>query len=125
MKILVVLGMMSLPVGVRAQTCPTALHPYFEFQVAEPARFIHADSDGPHPVVDPQAASQAKTDTFLVQFNVDTTGHALLPTLKVLHGGDSASRTAVRAALPGWRFQPAEVSKGCRVVQLVQTAIED
>lgn len=106
-----------------AQGCQTPPNPLFEFQVAVPAQYLNADSSGPHPVADPQAAWRAKTDTFVVQFLVDTTGRAVPPSLKVLHGGKQADWSAVRKALPHWRFKPAEMPKRCRVVQLVQTAM--
>lgn len=74
--------------------------------------------------MDPQAAWSAKADTFVVQFLVDTTGRTVPQTLQILRGGNQDEWAAVRAGLPGWRFQPAEARNGCRVVQLVQTALE-
>ena len=124
MKRIVLLAAVSLPMSLHAQACPTPAHPYFEFQVEVPARYVSSDSAGPHPVVDAQDARRAKTDTLVVQFSVDTTGRAIPSSLKFLRGGSPTSWNAVRAALPKWRFAPAEAPKGCRVVQLVQTAIE-
>lgn len=124
MKRIVLLAAVSLPMSLHAQTCPTPAHPYFEFQVEVQARYVSSDSAGPHPVVDAPSASRARADTFVVQFSVDTTGRAVPSSLKFLRGGSPTSWDAVRAALPNWHFQPAEAPKGCRVVQLVQTAID-
>jgi hypothetical protein len=92
--------------------------------VEKAAQLVAADSTRPRPVHDPLAAARAKTDTFLVQFLVDTTGRTIPTSLKILRGGGPADWAALRAALPNWRFEPAEAPRGCRVVQLVQTAIE-
>jgi periplasmic protein TonB len=55
----------------------------------------------------------------LAQFVVDTTGKAEVGTFKVLKSSHDLFAQAVRSALPGMRFIPAEVG-GRRVKQLVQ-----
>ena len=124
MRTVLLFALLSLPVTLRAQSCPVPPHPLFEFQVEKAAQLVGADSSGPRPVHDPLVAARAKSDTFLVQFLVDTAGRTIPASLKILRGGGPADRAALRAALPNWRFEPAEAPKGCRVVQLVQTLIE-
>jgi protein TonB len=55
----------------------------------------------------------------LAQFVVDTTGRAETNTFKVLKSDHDQFTQAVRNALPGMRFYPAEVG-GRKVKQLVQ-----
>jgi protein TonB len=55
----------------------------------------------------------------LAQFIVDTTGRAEINSWKVLKASHELFAQAVKSALPGMRFIPAEVG-GKKVKQLVQ-----
>jgi protein TonB len=55
----------------------------------------------------------------LVQFVVDTSGHADTTTFKVLKTNHAMFTTAVRQVLPDLTFTPAEIA-GRKVRQLVQ-----
>ena len=55
----------------------------------------------------------------LAQFVVDTTGHVEINSFRVIETSHELFAAAVRSALPGMRFDPAEVG-GKRVRQLVQ-----
>ena len=55
----------------------------------------------------------------LAQFVVDATGHPETSTFKVLRSSDELFSNAVRSALGGLRFKPAEVG-GRAVKQVVQ-----
>lgn len=124
MRTVLFFTLLALPLTLRAQSCPVPPHPLFQFQVEKAAQLVAADSTGPRPAHDPLADVRAKSDTFVVQFLVDTTGRTVPASLKILRGGGPTDWAAVRTALPNWRFEPAEAPRGCRVVQLVQTAIE-
>jgi hypothetical protein len=58
----------------------------------------------------------------LAEFVVDTSGRIDLPTVHFARGTDPRFEAAVRAVLPGWRFQPAN-RLGARVRQVVHMPI--
>jgi hypothetical protein len=91
-------------------------HPYFDFQVDQPARFLGAPRQMPRPV------GFWAEETVRVQFMLDRSGHAVDSTIRVFDAPDSATARRVRAAVPHWRFTPARQA-GCRVWQVVNTAV--
>jgi protein TonB len=103
--------------GVEGGTGPVdADQPYFEFQVEK----VAAQAPGNRPPVYPDMLRSAGVEgTVLAQFVVDTTGRAETNTFKVLKSDHDQFTQAVRNALPGMRFYPAEVG-GRKVKQLVQ-----
>ena len=98
-------------------TKPTMVDgPYFEFQVEKPVTQAPG-SPGPRY---PDSLRVAKTEGIVMaQFVVDTLGHAIPETYKVLKSDHDLFTQAVRAALPNMRFQPALIG-GRKVKQLVQ-----
>jgi hypothetical protein len=127
--VLPVLALLASPVAgqAHAQQCPPARadvptdRPYFEFQVETPAAFV-ADTALPlRPI--PVVLIDRKPDPAqdVVQFVVDTAGVPIARTFRVLRATPAAS-AAARATFERWRFRPALVG-GCKVPQLVQTAI--
>jgi biopolymer transport protein TolR len=89
---------------------------YFEFQVERPVKQL------PDGVVlhYPDVMRESRTNgEVLAQFVVDTNGHALPETFKVLKTTHDLFAQAVRAALPDMRFVPATIG-GKPVRQLVQ-----
>ena len=109
--------------GARAQTCTPPAHPYFEFQVEQPAAFIGDTTLRPIPARNRFGARQDDPTALLVQFVVDTLGYPDERSFRALKVPSSGSVDSVRAALPSWRFRPARLS-GCLVPQLVQTMID-
>lgn len=103
--------------------CVPPPHPLFEFQVERPPAFLTEVGLGVRPVRDPVRAYETGGDTVLVQFVVDTLGVPLPATFKVLKATRPEQAAQARAALPRWRFAPATLG-GCKVPQLVQTALE-
>jgi TonB family protein len=88
---------------------------HFEYQVEKPAAMR-----GGAGMTYPAALRAAKVEgTVLASFVVNEDGLVDLSTFTVLRSSDEAFTTAVREALPGMRFTPAELS-GRRVKQLVQ-----
>lgn len=90
--------------------------PYFEFQVEKPVVPAPGSSSPRYPDILRQAGVEGEV---LAQFVVDTTGHAETGSFKVLRSSHDLFAQAVKSALPGMRFIPAEVG-GKRVKQLVQ-----
>jgi len=115
------------PFRMTAQPCPPvppnpAAPAWFDFQVETPARFISADTTRPVPQGLGGRADMAAPTFALVQFIVDTTGHPVVRSLRVLKRPAELDTGAVRTALARWRYTPAIVH-GCRVAQLVQTPL--
>ena len=70
----------------------------------------------------PDAERIAKIEgEVLAQFVIDSTGAVIPSTLKILRSSAKPFADAVRDALPGMRFVPAEVEGGRKVKALVQT----
>jgi TonB family protein len=90
--------------------------PYFEFQVEQPV--VPAPGNvGPRY---PDSLRVAKVEgEVLAQFVVDTSGHVMPGSFKVLKSDHDLFTKAVAAALPNMKFVPAEVG-GRKVRQLVQ-----
>jgi periplasmic protein TonB len=102
--------------GVERPVAVQQDQPYFEFQVEKPVVQAPGSSAPRYPDILRQAGVEGEV---LAQFVVDTTGKAEVGTFKVLKSSHDLFAQAVRSALPGMRFIPAEVG-GRRVKQLVQ-----
>jgi protein TonB len=89
--------------------------PFFEFQVEKPV----VPNGGSSPRYPDILRSAGVEGEVLAQFVVDTTGHVENGSFKVLRSSHDMFVAAVRSALPGMRFIPAEVG-GRKVKQLVQ-----
>ena len=90
--------------------------PFFEFQVEKPVQALPGGSSPRYPDILRQAGVEGEV---LAQFVVDTTGRAEMNSYKVLKTTHELFGNAVKQALPGMRFIPAEVG-GRKVRQLVQ-----
>ncbi len=106
--------------SAKANTGPVAKpegdQPYFEFMVEKPVAEASNTSRPRYPDILKSAGVEGEV---LAQFVVDTTGRVEPGSFKVLKTTHALFETAVRAALPGMRFIPAEVGNK-RVRQLVQ-----
>ncbi len=89
---------------------------YFEFQVEKPVVSAPGSSAPRYPEILKSAGVEGEV---LAQFVVDTTGRAENGSFKVLKTSHELFALAVKNALPGMRFLPAEVG-GRKVKQLVQ-----
>jgi periplasmic protein TonB len=90
--------------------------PYFEFQVEKPVVPAPGSTQPRYPDILRQAGVEGEV---LAQFVVDTSGKAEAGSFKVLKTSHELFASAVKSALPGMRFIPAEVG-GKKVKQLVQ-----
>lgn len=90
--------------------------PYFEFQVEKP---VLAREGNPQPRYPSMLESARVEGEVLVQFVVDTSGHAEMNSFKVLKSSNDLFTSAVKRVLPEMKFYPAEVG-GHKVRQLVQ-----
>ena len=98
---------------------PTALsaeQPYFDFEVEKEAAFVPGSVAPRYP--DALRKRHVEGEV-LAQFVVDATGRADVTTFKVLRSSDDLFTSAVRSALGGMRFKPAEVG-GRAVKQVAQ-----
>ena len=108
--------------GGRAQGTVSSITPtdqtqtYFEFQVEKPVVSAPGSSAPRYPEILKSAGVEGEV---LAQFVVDTTGRAENGSFKVLKTSHELFALAVKNALPGMRFLPAEVG-GKKVKQLVQ-----
>ena len=89
---------------------------YFEFQVEKPVMQAPNSATPRYPEILKSAGVEGEV---LASFEVDTTGHAVSGSFKVLKTSHELFASAVRSALPNMRFLPAEVG-GRKVKQLVQ-----
>ncbi|HEX5580643.1 MAG TPA: TonB family protein [Gemmatimonadaceae bacterium] len=103
-----VVGAPPAPVVDASQT-------FFEFQVEKPV----VQLSGGSPAYPSMLQSQGVKGQVIAQFVVDTTGRVDVSTFKVLESSHDLFTAAVKRALPGMRFAPAEVG-GRKVKQLVQ-----
>lgn len=103
--------------GVKGGIVPTDVtQTYFEFQVEKPVVQAPGSSAPRYPEILKSAGVEGEV---LAQFTVDTTGRAEAGSFKVLKTSHELFALAVKNALPGMRFLPAEVG-GKKVKQLVQ-----
>lgn len=105
-----------------AQACAPPARPALEFQVERPAAFLGDTTRVPRPAPVQISDARAHPKVLLVQFVVDTRGVPDPRSFKVLRSPSAAATDSARAALADWRYTPA-VLYGCRVPQLVQTAV--
>ena len=102
--------------GVVGGTAPVSDQPFFEFQVEKPVTALPGSASPRYPDILRQAGVEGEV---LAQFVVDTTGRAEMNSFKVLKTSHDLFGNAVKNALSGMRFIPAEVG-GRKVRQLVQ-----
>lgn len=103
--------------GVGTGPAPVnADQPLFEFQVEKP---VVPNPNNPSPRYPDILRSSGVEGEVMAQFVVDTTGRVEMNSFKVLKTSHDLFASAVRNALPGMRFIPAEVG-GRKVKQLVQ-----
>ena len=95
---------------------PEGDQPYFEFMVEKP---VTEASNTQRPRYPDILKSAGVEGDVMAQFVVDTTGRVELGSFKVLKTSHALFESAVRSALPGMRFIPAEVGNK-KVRQLVQ-----
>jgi beta-lactamase regulating signal transducer with metallopeptidase domain len=101
---------------VGAHKPTVAKQPYFEFQVEKPVQLAPGSVNPAYPA---ELKAASVSGAVLAQFVVDTLGRAEVTTFKVLKSDHQLFTEAVKGALPGLRFSPAEVG-GRKVKQLVQ-----
>lgn len=89
---------------------------YFDFQVEKQ---VAPAPGNPSPRYPDMLRSANVEGEVLIQFVVDTTGRVEMSSFKVLKSSHDLFTNAVRQALGGMRFYPAEIG-GRRVKQLVQ-----
>lgn len=109
-------GIQSAKAATGPVAKPEGDQPYFEFMVEKP---VTESSNTQRPRYPDILKSAGVEGEVLAQFVVDTTGHVEINTFKVLKTSHELFAAAVRSALPGMRFIPAEVGQK-RVRQLVQ-----
>lgn len=106
-----------------AQACTPPARPLFEFQVEQPAAYVGDSALRPRPAARRFVRIQKDPQAFVVQFVVDTAGQPVAGSFKVLNSPAEAASDSARTAMARWRFTPA-VKGGCKVPQVVQTAVE-
>ncbi|HEY8176371.1 MAG TPA: TonB family protein [Gemmatimonadaceae bacterium] len=102
--------------GVVGGTGPVGDQTYFEFQVEKQ---VAPAPGNPGPRYPDMLRSANVEGEVLVQFVVDTTGRVEMSQFKVLKSSHDLFTNAVKQALTGMRFYPAEIG-GRKVKQLVQ-----
>ncbi len=103
--------------GPKAEpTAMSADQAYFEFQVEKKAALATRSAAPRYPDALRERHVEGEV---LAQFVVDATGRPEVGTFKVLRSSDELFASAVRSALTGMRFNPAEVG-GRAVKQVVQ-----
>jgi protein TonB len=107
--------MRGMPPGPRGTAAVQSGVPFFEYQVEKQAQNV----SGQQPKYPDELRAAKLEGQVLAQFVVDTTGHVEPATFKVLLSSHALFTQAVRDALPGMQFLPAEVG-GRKVRQLVQ-----
>jgi len=123
--ILLLIGALISPHSGGAQVCTPPEHPYFEYQVERPAKFVGDTAVRPRPKPWVRGAASPNTDpaVIIAAFIVDSLGTVQEGSLHMLKSPSREASAAVRAVYTTWKFEPAIVG-GCRVAQLVQTEVE-
>jgi protein TonB len=109
-------GVQSAKASTGVVAKPEGDQPYFEFMVEKPVTEASNTQRPRYPDILKSAGVEGQV---IAQFVVDTTGRVELNTFKVLSTSHQLFEAAVRSALPGMRFIPAEVGQK-KVRQLVQ-----
>jgi hypothetical protein len=91
----------------------------FALQTERPTRLLVTDT-----VSSPQFSTTAAHPANLVHFIVDTAGSPILQSVRPAGVKDTELYSAFLLALSGWRFEPAQMSDGCKVNELVIGDIE-
>jgi hypothetical protein len=112
------LVLVALKSASSAGQCPA--QPQFEFQLAHPARLQPHDSAGVPRLV-PHAAHAPNS----VEFLIDTSGAAVMKSLRPIALKDTALYIAFSRVLRTWRFEPAKTRDGCVAVERMLAGIED
>jgi protein TonB len=113
------IGRSSAP-GSGSATGSDSDAPLFAYQVEKPAL---SREDNPIPKCPSLLESSRVEGTVLVQFVVDTLGNAEMSSFKLLQSSNELFAQSLRAALPKWRFYPAEAG-GRKVRQVVQLPLK-
>ena len=92
------------------------VHPYFDFQVENPAMQVEGTGSPPYPEVFRSSRLEGEVQA---QFVVNEDGNVDVRTFKVLRATNDIFALAVRSALTSMRFRPA-MNGGKPVKQLVQ-----
>ncbi len=95
---------------------PVENQTYFEYQVEKPVMSVPGSPQPRYPDILKSAGVEGEV---VVAFVVDTTGRADVGSLKILKSTHELFAAAVKTALPGMRFLPAEIG-GKKVKQQVQ-----
>lgn len=106
--------------GAGSLTGADSGEPMFAFQVDKPAM---AREGNPIPGYPALLESSRIEGSVLVQFVVDTLGRADMQSFKVLESANELFVQSLLAALPKWRFYPAEAG-GRKVKQIVQLPLK-
>jgi hypothetical protein len=106
-----------------AQACTPPARPLFEFQVEQPAAYSGDSTLRPRPAAQRFVRIRDNPQAFVVQFIVDTAGQPVTGSFKVLNSPAESASDSARTAMARWRFTPA-VKDGCKVPQVVQTAVQ-
>ncbi len=115
-EVLTTTALMAIAGLANAQACPT--NPQFAYAVARQVRLIGFDTSTAAPRL-----TEGPLSANVVQFIVDSTGRPILRSVKGLRIADSTLFTSFRQTLQNLRFQPAQMSDGCKVSQLLVTNI--
>jgi outer membrane biosynthesis protein TonB len=103
-----------------SRTEPDSGEPMLAFQVDKPAMGRDGNAIPGYPSL---LESSHVEGSVLVQFVVDTLGHADMQSFKVLEASNDLFAQSVESALPKWRFYPAE-ARGRKVKQIVQLPLK-
>lgn len=121
---LVATAVLALSRPVAAQTYTPPVHPYFEYQVEVPAKFIGDTAARPRPKTVTRADDPSQVERMvIVAFIVDSLGVIERNTIKILKSPSREATATAVAAIPGWKYSPALIG-GFPVTQLVQTTVE-
>lgn len=124
LPLVILLALAGAATTASAQSCSPPERVAFEFQVQQPAAYVPSDSIlRPRPSTQRFVNVREHPEAVVVQFVVDTLGQPETRTFKAINASSDPVVDSVRAVLPRWHFTPA-VQGGCKVRQLVQTAVD-
>ena len=105
------------------QPCTPPANPLFEFQVDRGVAFVGDSTMRPRPAARRLVRIQDNPQALIVQVVVDTAGRPVVSSFRVLRSPAEGASDSARAAVAQWRFTPA-TKGGCKVAQLLQTALD-
>jgi len=119
MRVLVVIGIALHPWALKAQSTVTCGDStvHFEYQMTTAARWQ------PDTAATVRPSPGGRSPANLVQFIVDSNGVPEPRTFRALRITDTSLVAEARRAFTEWRYSAPQLN-GCRVRQVVQTAIE-